>query len=782
MALICKVFWGLLFLIIQITASFLFFKNLTLSEILFFSGITIFYTLIVLLVENIVNNRFIAFVSNYIITILFVILPISLIGYYLKFSETISKEDLFAIFQTNYEEMIEFLSAYYGLNHLVLLLSILIILGLALSRKTQIQIEKRQFKKVSLFLLLSLVLISVFFSQVRLFHLITESHEEYSIELSKFRETQEKFKDLKFSAEKKEKGELFVVIIGESLNKNHMSLYGYHRKTTPNLDSLKEKDIIDVFTQAYSSQTHTVPVLTQALTRAATSNELNYYESPNIINVFNNAEFETYWLSNQIKYGIWDNPVTVISDASSYNYRFNKKIGKTTETNNFDEVVLPQLKRIIQDSDNNKNKIIFVHLMGNHFDYSERYPSSYEKYGTEENLKKTEFGSKKKLTWNVNTYDNSVVYNDYVVSKIFETIQEFEGPYGAIYFSDHSEDVITNHRHHSSNFDYAMVQIPLIGMFSRSYKEKYSNKYETIKSNKAKLFCNDFIYDFMIGVSNISTEQYSQKNDLSSIEYTHSIKEAEILKKRNVNDSTNFYYHREQNSEYLILNKEQNRIFPHRINSLGKASEAVNLGLNSIEIDVGIVKKSSGRFFLAVGHGKISGNTELMSVERILERLNLNSKTKIWLDIKNLTIKNVEHCNELLQEILIKYPSTYIVESTSTDNSLFYLSNRNLYTSYYLPNKIIKTTDENIRRKRSKEIIEFIKKSKVKAISFDKKLYPFVIKFIEPYISQNIHYHTWDLGLNFGTKGSIKHLKEEEYYKNKRVKTILIPFQSNFHY
>ena len=55
------------------------------------------------------------------------------------------------------------------------------------------------------------------------------------LRVDKFRAELEKRKleGLSFSATKEAGKELYVVVIGESLNENHMSLYGYHRNTTP---------------------------------------------------------------------------------------------------------------------------------------------------------------------------------------------------------------------------------------------------------------------------------------------------------------------------------------------------------------------------------------------------------------------------------------------------------------------------------------------------------------------------------------------------------------------
>lgn len=56
-----------------------------------------------------------------------------------------------------------------------------------------------------------------------------------------------------------------IIYIGESTTKSHMSVYGYYRKTTPNLDALKNKNELLIFKDVFSTHSHTSPSLLEAL-------------------------------------------------------------------------------------------------------------------------------------------------------------------------------------------------------------------------------------------------------------------------------------------------------------------------------------------------------------------------------------------------------------------------------------------------------------------------------------------------------------------------------------
>ena len=51
----------------------------------------------------------------------------------------------------------------------------------------------------------------------------------------------------------------YVFIVGESANRNHLSLYGYKRNTTPKLEAMRDELV--VFEDVISPDTHTIPSL-----------------------------------------------------------------------------------------------------------------------------------------------------------------------------------------------------------------------------------------------------------------------------------------------------------------------------------------------------------------------------------------------------------------------------------------------------------------------------------------------------------------------------------------
>lgn len=59
---------------------------------------------------------------------------------------------------------------------------------------------------------------------------------------------------------------IYVLVIGESETRDHMSAFGYNRKTTPWLDSMKNQAEMLFFPHVYANYIQTVSALTYALT------------------------------------------------------------------------------------------------------------------------------------------------------------------------------------------------------------------------------------------------------------------------------------------------------------------------------------------------------------------------------------------------------------------------------------------------------------------------------------------------------------------------------------
>jgi glucan phosphoethanolaminetransferase (alkaline phosphatase superfamily) len=96
----------------------------------------------------------------------------------------------------------------------------------------------------------------------------------------------------------------------------------------------------------------------------------------NFLTAYKEAGFKTFWLSNQISFGQFDTPVSVFAKEADVIQFMN--LGGFTNNSNFDQILLEPLQHAIADPA--PKKLIVLHTLGNHWNYSQRYPKAFDKW------------------------------------------------------------------------------------------------------------------------------------------------------------------------------------------------------------------------------------------------------------------------------------------------------------------------------------------------------------------------------------------------------------------
>lgn len=262
---------------------------------------------------------------------------------------------------------------------------------------------------------------------------------------------------VQYQYDKKEpNADIYVLVIGESVRRDHLSLYGYQHDTTPKLNRRKPEML--VFNQAYSPAPVTilsVPVSLSNIRFEQMQDKLHYAD--NLVALANNAGFETYWLSNQ---GKTNESTSVISTIASMakNKQWNEFVG-------YDEELLDYFDHALQ-AETSKKKLIVLHTYGSHEPACNRFPE-----GKYQNFSKQE---------DDDCYDSSIAYTDKFIDDI---LQRLDGKSASLmYFSDHALQRLDSdnqiHYHHGVNSPRKEAyEIPLFIWYSqRAQKPPLSEK------------------------------------------------------------------------------------------------------------------------------------------------------------------------------------------------------------------------------------------------------------------------------------------------------------------
>lgn len=464
--------------------------------------------------------------------------PLVYISHYLIVGGPINKDSFISVFQTTNSETFEYLASF---TSVASILPIIIFLGLAVWVIKRDSTEERQPLKAKSALFIStfsLFLIVISPIEKGLFTYPVNSFISYKKDIDTIQKRLKEFSERQtasYEAVKREKGEVYIVVIGESLNKHHMGLYGYEKETTPKLSQLEANDEVLVVKNSFSNYPRTVPALSYALTQANQKNNKIALNSIGLLNVMNQAQFNTYWIGNQPLSTSYDMSLGLIAkEAKHVELAFDAKFTSTRKGEQKpDEILLPLIDKALNEVDSDENTIIFVHLSGNHTDYCNRYPAEYKKYEVSAmdslwmHLFKGGPGRSKEC------YDNSIIYNDFVVSSIIKKLKAVlteEKVGGLIYFADHADDV-TRGGHSSANFSYDMIESPMMTWFSPAYRGQRPLETATYISNMGKYYPNDFIFDTVIGMTRTEVSQnvYCSTCDLFSAEYVLPLEEAKTM-------------------------------------------------------------------------------------------------------------------------------------------------------------------------------------------------------------------------------------------------------------
>ncbi len=552
---------------------------------LFFASF--FFFLYLLLGSLFTNTLFVTLIRLFVVLFIFAV-PLGVVLYGTATHLQLSNDAYNALFQTNGAEALAYVQ---DMIPSELLLSALLYIVFLLYLLYKSKEEKIALSKETLALFfLFLVALYALFGRLSLFHFSFLKYLEYKKESKKFQaiaHLRSKQIDT-IQATKKEDGQTFVVVIGESQNRHHMEMFGYFREDTP---LLSEKKVLS-FPFAYSNQVYTTAVLSYALTQANSYNDLDYYKAYSIVDIANRAGFETYWLTNQVLKGGWDNAISAIASQCDVLIGLNKGIGKTVNTQQYDEALLPHLRKILHKK-TKKNRLVFIHLMGNHNRYSDRYPKKFEKYV--DYLLENEFGNVAKMeniTDFINSYDNSILYNDYVVNEILQAVEKEKG--FVFYFADHSEGVDYHLAHTPDDFRYEMCDIPFFIYATKKFQKSYPKKMQNLQKNSNKLFNNAFVYDTLVGLMDIETSLYEKKRDISSNLYELEASKAFTLHgKKLYTAEDNYEYWKQKNIQ--DTHDENITLALKNVESFAQIFEAYHNGVKKIYIEL---SKKKGRYFI----------------------------------------------------------------------------------------------------------------------------------------------------------------------------------------
>lgn len=453
----------------------------------------------------------------YSVLFIFSYLPNAIFTSYLLFAGVLlQKNSIISLFETNPDESREFMTHYF--DPLIAagcvaysLLCFLIIWKMKTSRRLKIKKHKAVFACA---LIVSALIVSVpQLSRAVYFVNFYKMFVYYKVGLGKEECAIAERQNITYAVESVRDSipKTIVVVVGESLTRNHMSLYGYRRDTNPKLSLLG--DSLHVYQDVISPQVHTIPVIRSLLTLSDRDNPDYIVEKPSLFELFNRAGYETNFITNQPFGGNFRTSYDALLGLSQHKY--NLSIEKLP-----DEIVLPTLRDIVSEK-GDSDRIILIHLIGNHMAYELRYTPSFNVFNNKiDNKVAIEPYRDNQEIHTIDKYDNSVLYNDYVISAMIDILKEQYGRNSAlIYFSDHGEELYDNRHfagHAYEKVSSYMCEVPFVVWMSPGFQK---HRPDLVIDTARPFSTSDFLFS-VTDLAGIGFDDYASDRSLFSRNFT----------------------------------------------------------------------------------------------------------------------------------------------------------------------------------------------------------------------------------------------------------------------
>lgn len=296
--------------------------------------------------------------------------------------------------------------------------------------------------------------------------------------------------------------DLIVLVIGESARADRWQLGGYQRQTNPLLS--RQKNLVyfsDVVTYATATRT-SVPKI---ISRAPVVNPVGpvgKVVEPSFLKALSEVGYQTYWVSNQSASGFFD--TSVVFYARDANTVLFVNPGNYGAEGSYDESLLGGLKEAISTG---KPAAVVLHTLGSHFNYAHRYPASFDVF--KPSIKQKEFAfsmevvRKKEVN---NAYDNSILYTDYVLSKVIDTVKASGRAAVVVYVSDHGEDIYEPGCISSGlvRNSVASYRVPALAWYSDRFEAQRPELVRHMRQMAAQPMQTDFAFQAMLDVASVT--------------------------------------------------------------------------------------------------------------------------------------------------------------------------------------------------------------------------------------------------------------------------------------
>jgi len=302
---------------------------------------------------------------------------------------------------------------------------------------------------------------------------------------------------------------LTILVLGETSRADNFSLGGYQRETNP----LLKQDNVAYFPNTTSCGTATaisVPCMFSGMPRQHYDEQLAHHQE-GLLDIIQRAGLQVLWNENDggCK-GACDRVPN--QDMTKLNLP-----GQCIDGECVDEVLFHQLDEYINNLQH--DGVIVLHTIGSHGPtYYNRYPPAFRQFTPTCDTNQIQTCTQEQL---VNTYDNTILYVDYIVDKAIKLLQSKQDKFttSLVYLSDHGESLGENGVYlHGLPYSIApdsQKHVPMLIWLSEDYQQRYAVNNQCLqKEAQQKNVSQDNLFSTMLGLTGVETKEYRAQDDI----------------------------------------------------------------------------------------------------------------------------------------------------------------------------------------------------------------------------------------------------------------------------
>jgi glucan phosphoethanolaminetransferase (alkaline phosphatase superfamily) len=312
------------------------------------------------------------------------------------------------------------------------------------------------------------------------------------------------------------KRQVYVLVIGESSRSDHWQLFGYSRRTNPELSRVKNLVPVPNMITSWPVSIMAIPLI---VTRKPITENGFAWNEASILRAMQEAGYETWWISNQLPLGKFDSPVSTYALEADHRLYLNHASWTAAGSN--DEVMLQPLSKAISNGNPNENLFIVLHMMGSHLPYDLRYPSNFKQFTPTISDDNGKSGSREARYRN--SYDNTVLYSDYVLDKIIGILNQSDTISALWFESDHGETLPTATCSQSGHgigtrYDY---MIPAMFWYSDAYENRFPDRIAQFRANANKPTLSASTFESLIDMAGVDFPSHDPSKSLFSPQWRY---------------------------------------------------------------------------------------------------------------------------------------------------------------------------------------------------------------------------------------------------------------------